>query len=278
MSDCYIIVVLFYPSDIAVCGFDDLGEEYPVILVDNTPRSTNKYDLKKAKYYLLNENKGIAYAQNVGIAKAIESGAKQIFFFDQDSVVSRDFVRRMLDAFLKLQQQDSWTAALGPTIVDKTTGVDYKHSIFIEEYAKVTTIISSGSIVSVAALQDAGWMDERLFIDLVDHEWCWRAVSKGWHIYMTNKVKLAHKVGNNVRHIFGLPFISCAPIRYYYKTRNSLWMYNKTYVPKKWKLKSKIRLALSIFLLPLINENEVWLSYRYLFKGLKDGLTPPQNN
>ena len=67
-----------------------------VVVVDNG--STNLLELSakltnnKTCLLALNKNMGIAYAQNRGINKAIESRADYVLFFDQDSSISDCYI------------------------------------------------------------------------------------------------------------------------------------------------------------------------------------------
>ena len=273
MHNCHIIVVTYYPTSEIISRFDDIGRVYPVIVIDNTPSQGDslKEKYKYATNFVLNDNFGIAYAQNVGIRHAVSEGADCCLFLDQDSEVDSSFIQSMIESFEQICFRDSKTAVLGPMVVEKDTGEVYKHSEVHGDFTKVQNVISSGSIVTVEAFREVGYMEEELFIDLVDHEWCWRANSKGWHVYMTDKVKLLHKVGNRTVNILGLPFIACAPIRYYYKTRNTLWLCRRDYVPASWKRKNGIRILLNMLFLPSIVTEHVGKCYKYLFRGLKDG-------
>lgn len=52
-----------------------------------------------------------------------------------------------------------------------------------------------GKLCRPAENRGGGINDDSLFIDYVDHGWCWRAESKGFVNGITPKIKLAHYVG-----------------------------------------------------------------------------------
>ena len=109
------------------------------------------------------------------------------------------------------------------------------------------------------------------FIDYVDHEWCWRAESKGFVNGITLKIKLAHFVGQQEYRIFNQLVIISAPIRYYYQTRNYLWLLRRSYVPRQWKINHGIKLMIYPISFPF--KVRCWRAiYVQMFRGLKDGL------
>ena len=273
MDKTYCIVVIIYmPSD-------DVKERlfvdncHNMIVVDNTPHSqmSNIVFKENIDYISLGENKGIATAQNIAIKRAKELGYKYVIFFDQDSEYDSSYVSSIIGEYEKIQKHDCKIATLGPLVVNKTTNKAYKNEITSKSsFNTVDTIISSGSIVEIAKIDIIGGLEDRLFIDLVDHEWCWRAKSYGYNCYQTSSIILNHKVGNESLSIFGFPIIISSPFRYYYKYRNFLWMLERPYVPIKWKIKEAIRKIIEIIIVPLSTRN---LSiYRFMFKGIKDGI------
>ena len=84
---------------------------------------------------------------------------------------------------------------------------EYKSTIhkdvwIAEDFIRRREIISSGSCVALRKIEEVGLNDDSLFIDYVDHGWCWRAESKGFVNGITPKIKLAHYVGQQEYRIF----------------------------------------------------------------------------
>jgi rhamnosyltransferase len=119
-------------------------------------------------------------------------------------------------------------------------------------------------------------MDERLFIDNIDMEWCFRAKAKGYRLLGVSDALLYHRLGDSVRR---LPFpgidkavLIHSPRRQYYIMRNRLLLYRRAYVPLAWKCADFPRLLFklvyfSLFVAPR-REN-----LRMMWRGLRDGLT-----
>lgn len=266
-----LIVILYNPSEEIIHRLCRYNAE--MIIVDNTPEVNITYSDRlnaKFRYISLADNRGIACAQNVAIQKAKELGFDYVIFFDQDSEYDIAFVEKMIEEYKEIKRQDPFIATLGPAVVDKDTNLLYKSESSSDKlFSKVETVISSGSVVETAVFDVVGGLEERLFIDLVDHEWCWRAKSFGYNCYQTSRVVLPHKVGNCSKTFFGYPIILSSPIRYYYKYRNFIWMLSRRYVPLRWKINGLIRKIVELFCVPVLAKD--FRICRYMLKGIKDG-------
>lgn len=268
-SSICIVVVLFNPNIDQINNIKAMSNHYTVVAVDNSVRES---ELNGLQYIFLQGNKGIATAQNVGIRWAKEKGFEYILLLDQDSKIDRGFVNGLYRDFLQIKGNDSQIGFLGPIFIDSKSNQEYKnYTDKTEEFSKTNAIIASGSFISMEALESAGLMDESLFIDLVDFEWCWRAVSKGYTGYMTRNVQMIHSIGKEYHNWHGFVLGISAPFRYYYQYRNTLWLAKRGYVPLKWKVKSIVRRTIDIFIVPLASDNG-WSVLKHILKGIKDGL------
>lgn len=277
ITNIAIVVVLYNPTKEQILHIDkirrveDDNYRFNIIVVDNST-TINSPTLQQNLFYISNgENKGIAYAQNVGIRQAKELKCDYVIFFDQDSEFSSDFIKNMILEYKRIKLHNNKIATLGPIIIDKHTELAYKNNIGADQsFSQVDTIISSGSVVEISSFDIIGEMEDKLFIDLVDHEWCWRAKSLGYACYQTSAVTINHKVGNCSKSLFGFPIIISSPIRYYYKYRNFLWLLKRPYVPLKWKIKETIRKSIELICVPIMAKNGQ--IYQYSFKGIKEGI------
>lgn len=165
---------------------------------------------------------------------------------------------------------------LGPTITNGRTKEVYKSTIHRDVWAAENfiwrrEIISSGSCVALRKIEKVGLNDDCLFIDYVDFELCWRANSKGFVNGITPKVKLTHYVGQQEYRLFNQLVIISTPIRYYYQTRNYLWLLRRSYVPRQWKINRGIKLV--VFPISFPFKVRCWREiYAQMFRGVKDGL------
>lgn len=275
------IMVLYYPEiekiqkSISII-VEEVGE---LILVDNTPESDiSEYFINKfnIRYIPLKENLGIAKAQNIGLKAIDESDYSHIFFFDQDSDIDRGYVQNMLSEYLAISRKYHNLFILGPTIINGRSNQEY--SSFTEKtadeigFSPSIAVISSGSCINKRSLKEVGLLDEDLFIDGVDHEWCMRAVSKGLICGETRNVSLTHYVGQKSKKVLGIEIIVSSPIRYYYQTRNWLWLLRRGYIPITWKLKTSLKKIYIYSLLWIITPNRRKI-YKHIFRGFRDGVT-----
>lgn len=273
MSEVAVICVLYKPTKDNLDNWSRLTEEFKdCIFIDNSSEeflNTQKRSL--SNYIDLGENKGIAYAQNVGIRKAKELGYKYVIFFDQDSIVNPKIILDLKQEYDDIKANDNKIAAIGPSLIEINTGVHYKGSNIESNIPQqVESIVSSGMLTEIDVLEAVGFMNEELFIDLVDQEWCWRALQKGYPVYGSGKTFMQHQVGRKKISFFGFPIIISAPIRYYYQYRNTIWLLKCPYAPKHWKKSVRIRRFIEILIVPF-KTGSIFATYKHILRGIKDG-------
>jgi rhamnosyltransferase len=226
---------------------------------------------------VLDENIGIAAAQNIGIKYSLNNSAEFIMLSDQDTIYPNDYVDNML-----LEIKDN-TAACVPMFFDVNQNnspagfiVDrlfrFKKIIPSKGKYELLHAIASGKILISKHLNEIGLMDENLFIDWVDLEWCWRANKKGYKVVGNAEVRISHQLGDKARNvgIRNVPLRSY--IRHYYITRNAFYLSLNS---KSLNMDKKIRLFIRSFryiiFFPLLS-NEKKLNLRYVTKGFIDGI------
>ncbi|WP_161595270.1 glycosyltransferase family 2 protein [Leuconostoc litchii] len=213
-----------------------------IILVNNGTKKAFISDLINEHVFLiqLEDNLGIATAQNVGIVFAKKKNAKGIFLFDQDSKISNNFIPAMLNAKL-----NSSVGMIVPNVLDVNTNKYLEPRIYNRQDSKITvefpknknTVglirkaakpIASGSYIFMDALMEVGGMREKFFIDAVDTDFSFRLIERGYDVFRINNVHLVHPVGNKIeRNFFGKKiFLSNhSPKRRYYIGRNNIWLW-----------------------------------------------------
>jgi rhamnosyltransferase len=235
MNKVYGVVVTYKPEVeiLEKCVNSLVNQVEKLIIVDNTPGKCqlleNFRKTQNVEIVYLNDNYGIAYAQNVGMKIALEEGVDFILLSDQDTIYPLDYVEKMLECF-----KDDKVAAAGPLFYSvnerKTHPFIQKGFLgFKKIYPKngkheVFQIISSGMVIKAEFLPNIGFMCERLFIDWVDLEWCWRAVKKGYKIIGNADVIINHRLGNASKSILYRSVTLRNPLRHYYITRNAFYL------------------------------------------------------
>lgn len=276
------IIVVLYQAEIPKSYLVRCPDDSILIFVDNTPGRDLRINSHEFIYISLKENRGIAAAQNVGIRKAEELGCRYVLFFDQDSCIPVDYIENISKEYTKISAKRNDLFLLGPRVFNEQKGEEYKsifHSYNSDKdgFEVRPTIISSGSYASLARIKEVGYLDESLFIDMVDFEWCWRAQAKGFVSGVTNHVVLQHNVGQRWLKIGNYIVIISAPFRYYYQYRNYLWLCRRDYVPREWKRNVGIKLFLRLFYFPFCVKDG-WNIVKYAYKGIWSGLKKEKNN
>jgi rhamnosyltransferase len=231
-------------------------------------------------------NLGLGAAQNVGMQLARAAGATHVLILDQDSQPMPDLVVRLLAASNQLQLAGVPVAAVAPVYADSATGpasgflrlgwLNLKKQAVLpgQDMVEADFVISSGSLMPVSVLDDIGPMDESLFIDHVDTEWCLRAQSKGYKLFGVPGARMVHTLGERRTRIWFLrwwtvPYYS--PFRYYYILRNSLLMQRRPYMPFKWRVAELIRCCRVVCFYGLFAPQR-GACLRMMWRGIVDGL------
>jgi rhamnosyltransferase len=252
-----------------------------VILVDNTEDCYIK-DLSEdwdVDLIYLNENCGIAKAQNIGIRYAIERNAEILVFFDQDSEIDNNFISNLTSP-LKINQP----MVVSPVFYDKKYGFrfpSYKLNRFgllkqIEvpdnnEVYTADVIISSGSAATKEVFDIVGFMNEDYFIDFVDTEWSLRCISNDIPILVNPNAKMIHAIGDRSINLYLIRLFIHSPVRSYYKVRNSFLFLRNINVPFLMGLKEIVSALLHNFLIILFVKKKNNYIGNY-FQAIWDGL------
>lgn len=223
-------------------------------------------------------NLGIATAQNIGTDLAISRGAKYIVQSDQDSIFPEKMVTMLLSTFNSLIVKGVNVGIVCPNHYDSSNFDFYKREsstisrIKFENARIVSETLSSGSLLSKEMIEECGKLNDDLFIDIVDWEYCWRARDKGYEVVRLDTVAFAHKAGMDTKKIFGKKIaVIPSPIRHYYHTRNAVFLLKESYVPLKWKYIQVVKILLKPFIIPLFYDHKAY-RMNMLFKGFIHGI------
>ena len=257
------------------------GKVDEIIVVDNgskaeTINMLNELE-KEVTVIYLEDNKGIASALNKGIKYSIEKGYNWILTLDHDSIITDNMIKNMLTCYEGLNNElKEKVAMLVPVHVEEK---EYQNGSNINEekasnsYIEVLTEITSGALTKAEIYKNVGMYDEKLFIDLVDHDYCLSLNKKGFKIIQVNNATLIHNLGESVRKsILGLKMIPTnhSPLRRYYMSRNRhyIWEKYKEDFPS-WVLTDKRRFITENLKIVLFEDNKIE-KFKYIKKGIKD--------
>lgn len=203
----------------------------PVIVVDNGSAGTALDMLRGhagADVLLLEQgrNTGLGAALNTGVREARARGFRWAVLFDQDTLPTGDMVACFAGILAdhpaaenvavigsRFQDRNRPAATLARTEVGGPLWIDKRR------------VITSGSLLSLAAYEALGSFREDLFIDSIDHEFCQRAKDGGWSVLQTTATLLSHSVGNYRQHsLLGLKIWRShhSAMRCFFMTRNRM--------------------------------------------------------
>ncbi len=246
------------------------GDGIEILLIDNQSDNVqdicDEFDRDSDIRVVRNpENIGLAAAVNQLVEFARGARARYIMPVDQDSKFDACYATNMLGNFHELQADLPLLAAMGAKVFDVRKRAYQRFMRFghtrVERrtfsgglpnrYVDTDFLITSGTVVSLDCVDQIGPMREDLFIDSVDLEWSFRAVDRGWRLVGCEEVHMYQEVGvDSIR----VPLLNTYvrvhnPLRYYYMTRNRLFLYRQPHVRFTWMLKDFPRAVLKFMFL-----------------------------
>jgi GT2 family glycosyltransferase len=183
----------------------------------------------------LQDNRGYAGNNNVGIQAAMNVGADWVFVLNEDTVLASDCIETLVHG----GESDPRIGMVGPlvyhhnepTVIQSAGGVlnarwQSSHLAMNEvdegQYQTphpVSWLNGCALLVRRKLIEQVGMLDERFFYYWEETDWCLRAHNEGWRIVHVPEAKLWHKgVQRDYR-----PSPSVA----YYNTRNRLLFLSK---------------------------------------------------
>lgn len=221
-------VILYNPKKEDIANIKTYANKVKKLYVfDNTEGSSNEFffeAIENASYFWNNENKGISVRLNEACKKAIEDNFDYLLTMDQDSSFLDDNINRYFNDILHYPEKEKVAVY----------GLEYCLSDINEETPKcveVDHLITSGSVINLKLYNDIGGFDENLFIDGVDIDYCFSALTKKYLNIKFAKNYFNHRIGEGERRgsILTLYLIKRnislhTPVRVYYMYRNMLYI------------------------------------------------------
>jgi rhamnosyltransferase len=204
-----------------------------------------------------NENVGVAGAFNQAARMAIDQGHSWLLLMDQDAVAPAGLVRHLMLA-VERWRGTRLPAVLCPISVDRDPS-GHQSAVPHADRA-VEACMNAGSIVRLAAWEAVGGYDERLFLDYVDHDFCFRCRQQGWEVVQACGTAMVHSPGSPTRHRFlwRCPTTSNhSALRRYYMTRNRILFYRRYWrFDANWVLRDMCRAIREVMALVLFESGK----------------------
>jgi GT2 family glycosyltransferase len=206
-----------------------------VIVVDNgsrvDPTSQIKANYPSAEVVRLQRNLGFAAGCNAGITKAIAAGVDYILLLNNDVIVRENLFNGLRDAFAAdekagivcplIYATDQRTIDFAGANINFALGrfkhVQMQHGKNSEPFG--TDFISGACMMlSRAAVDGVGMLDEGLFAYFEDVDLCLRARNAGFKLLCTPTAIVIHKGSASTRR--GLQQGATSPLKHYLIARN----------------------------------------------------------
>ena len=126
--------------------------------------------------------------------------------------------------------------------------------------------MTSGNILNVEKALSINGFDENLFIDEVDHEFCFRTTENRYTILQDYRIAINHTLGIKTKKGITL----YAPIRLYYMIRNYLYLKNKYYKVHRDFFEKRERYLLKFYIKQFIFSKERFKAIKMTYLGISD--------
>jgi len=257
------IVIWYNPQENDILNINSyIGYVDKLYVVDNSSKNNIDFvkkikDTYKVEYIPNMKNLGIAKALNIGCEKAINEKYKWILTMDQDSKFLPEIINKYMELFLRKNSDEIGIIAprysINGAVIPKN-----KYSV-----------ITSGSILNLNIYNQIGGFLEKLFIDEVDHEICFRILENNYKILQFDEIILEHKLGNTeIKKIFNKTFSvnNHSALRRYYIVRNKLYVKKLHPEFTKEYYKDILKLIVKIILF----EKNKFQNIKYILHGIRD--------
>ena len=240
-----------------------------LIFVDNSPFVSkldfmDQYGSKKYTYIFMDGNKGIGEALNTAVNVCLEKEIPWLLTLDQDSICPNN----LISSYQKYVDMDN----IGIICCNKNYN-GHGADRYEKEIEVVNTCITSASYINTVACRDIGLFDEKMFIDYVDFEYCYRLLENGYKIIQVNTVTLVHRLGDlRIINLFGFAIHveNHNSFRKYYIARNIIYTWNKH--PVLFNRKQMISKEMKLIIKVLLFEKQKKNKLRAICKGIRDAL------
>jgi rhamnosyltransferase len=244
-SDVCGVVVTFHPDPDFPARLSSISSQVDAtVIVDNGSADAEVSMLRAAAHdgmrlILNSENLGIARALNLGVQQAAMLGYRWALLFDQDSRVHDDLLDTLLAVYESFPEKER-LAVIGSGYRDLRRELDNPgtDAASAAPWDEVEAVITSGSLLSLAAYSVIGPFREDFFIDLVDNEYCARAKARGYRLINSHRPLMEHSVGAPTLHkwlwMTKLTTHHSADRRYYFARNDTVML--REYGNYKWGL------------------------------------------
>lgn len=227
-------------------------------------------------------NVGLGAGLNEVIRHARSAGYRYIQFFDQDSSPDVGVALRLFERMQRDDGKPFPIAVVAPHLVPPEKELYLQ--IRYEEHSAARHLVdgavkftpTSGSLISMAAVDRIGMFRDDFFIDGIDVEWCLRAWHNGFACIVAREIDMTHRWGKRQsgERKAGLQILLQDPLRNFYYIRNTLHCVFLNHFSFRQKMALLVRLAAQSTVLLARNWHNK-RTWSIVFRALKAGLLGP---
>lgn len=223
------VIVSYNPDDRIIRCYNSIKKQADkVIIVDNFSQE------EKSKQYLKQlsmETEIIYNDKNYGIAKALNQAAKYamvnnykwLLTADQDSEFLPNTYSTLLNFYEEMSDKEE-TMLIAPKL-KKRIEYEKQNALVINDinWQKETLIITSGSLIKTEIFKQIGFFKEKLFIDRVDFDFCFRININGFITKIAKNLFFICEFAKEEKKYF-FTITNYSAQRRYYITRNTVYL------------------------------------------------------
>jgi len=271
------VIVSYNPDDRIIRCYNSIKKQADkVIIVDNFSQE------EKSKQYLKQlsmETEIIYNDKNYGIAKALNQVAKYamvnnykwLLTADQDSEFLPNTYSTMLNFYEEMSDKEE-TMLIAPKF-KKRIEYEEQNALVINDinWQQETLIITSGSLIKTEIFKQIGFFEEKLFIDRVDFDFCFRININGFITKVAkNLFFICEFAKEEKKHSFTVTNYSSQ--RRYYITKNTVYLLKYFFkFPKEILYLTINDCFLPLFII-LFFETDKFNKIKNIFSGFIDGI------
>jgi len=260
------VVILYHPEKCVIDNIDSyINSVKTLYIVDNSMREHTL--LKKLKRYEnvkiihSGSNVGVAQGLNIALDQAYDEGLPWLMTFDQDTSFKEGDMDRFIINLKRIETKK--VAIISPLHNEKFIQSNQKNTFVEQEY-----VMTSANVVNVPIAKQLGGYDTNLFIDEVDHEFCFRLKEKGYRVLQDTSIAVNHILGTPYKHRSKVTLYESS--RLYYMIRNYLYLKNLYGTKQTLFFQRRDRYLCTFFIRQILYGKHRIKNVKFLFKGIID--------
>lgn len=227
-----VVIIWFNPDTNSVFNINKYSSLVKTVYIVDNSENNNIHlatQISNSIYIGNLKNLGIAKATNIGCERAFQDGFDWVMTMDQDSSWEITELKKFIN-FVE-NTKDKSIISFAPVHSNKTKSLvgelkeksNKKIKSLIIYQSKV---MASGNIISLKVWKEVNGFNNDLFIDEVDHEFCYKLIEAGYKICEFQDISMYHTLGNVKKTILPRP-CKHSGVRLFYIFRNMLYIKDK---------------------------------------------------